>query len=193
MEEKLKRLDSILVNKKNPVITNLLFPEKEEDIKDLINACKLSINKEFLDFFMWKDGIDSSLLFSEKGYEFELSSFGNFFEIRGLLSHYTLEFRTGMVYDKKYLAIFFSATGDRILIDLCEKSSSFGKLFIFAPSVTLSDKPMQIFESISSMIETIIECYENMAYIISEGKLTVNYELESKIAKRINPNAEFWQ
>lgn len=193
MKNKILNLEKILKIKENRVLDCLLEPERLEDLIDLLNQYKIPLLQELLDLFMWKNGIDSALLFSEEGYKFELTSFGNFFELRGLLSHHFLEIKTKNIpYDNKYFAIFFTASGDRILVDIDSKSNTYSRLFIYAPSVTLSYEPMQIFDSLELMLDTIIECYEKGAYSVLDGILNVDYDLESSIAKRININSEFW-
>ena len=51
---------------------------------------------------------------------------------------------------------------------------------------------MQIYDSIESMIDTLIECYQNGAYKVANGKLEIDFDLESKTAQKFNPLSEFW-
>lgn len=192
MKEKLLLLEKLLIEKESPVVKSLNEPIEYDELVEKITNHKFSFLKDFVDFYQWKDGQKLNL-FTKGAFEYELTSFGNFFDIDTLLSFFILEKVTKKLpYENKYLAFFFNSCGDRIVIDLKEKSKTFGRLFIFAPSVTLSSKPMQIFDSIECMVDTIIECYQKGAYKIDNGKLIIDFDLESRIAQEINPNSEFW-
>lgn len=192
MKEKLLLLEKLLIEKGNPVIKEMEESRDYEELVEMITNYKFSYLKDFVDFYSWKRGHKSSF-FKEEAFEYELTSFGNFFDIEPLLSFFTMErISKALPYNNKYLAFFFNSCGDRVVIDLKEKSKTFGKLFLFAPSITLSSKPMQIFDSIECMVDTIIECYQKEAYKIENGKLVVDFDLESEIARNINTNSEFW-
>lgn len=186
------KLESILIDVKNPIVNKLIKPENSKNIIELLENYKLGIVQDFIDLYSWKNGIDSALIFDEAGYENELTSYGSFFELSSLLSYYELELITGVLYNKKYFAFFYSIAGDRILIDLEKKSKTFGKIFIYAPSITLSSEPIKIFDSLELMIDTIIQCYEKKAYTIIDGELNINFDLESEISKKMNRESEFW-
>lgn len=193
LKEKLSILGKILIEKGNPIDNLMEEPKDYDELFELLTNYKFSFLKDFIDFYLWKGGLKWTLLFKEEAFDCELTSFGNFFEIDGLLSFFTMErISKTLPYENKFLAFFLNSSGDRVMIDLKEKSKTFGKIFIFAPSITLSSKPMKIFDSVESMVDTIIECYQKEAYKISNGKLEINYDLESEIAQTINPHSEFW-
>ncbi|WP_269226671.1 SMI1/KNR4 family protein [Flavobacterium eburneipallidum] len=193
LREKLLILEKVLVEKGNPIVNSMEEPKDYDELFELITNYKFSFSKDFIDFYLWKGGLKSTLLFTEEAFDCELTAFGNFFEIDGLLSFFTMErISKTLPYENKFLAFFLNSSGDRVIIDLKEKSKTFGKIFIFSPSITLSSKPMQIFDSVESMVDTIIECYQKEAYKISNGKLEIDYDLESEIAQAINPHSEFW-
>lgn len=193
IKEKLLILEKLLIEKGNPILKSMEEPRDYDELIELITNYKFSFLKDFVDFYSWKGGLNSALLFKEEAFDYELSSFGNFFEISGMLSFFTMErISKTLTYEKKYFPFFFNSSGDRIIIDLIEKSKTFGKIFIFSPSITMSPKPMQIYDSIESMIDTLIECYQNGAYKVANGKLEIDFDLESKTAQKFNPLSEFW-
>lgn len=192
IKEKLLLLEKLLIERGNPVIKEMEESRDYEELVEMISNYKFSFLKDFVDFYLWKRGHKSSF-FKEESFEYELTSFGNFFDIEPLLSLFMMErISKTLPYDNKYLAFFFNSCGDRVVIDLKEKSKTFGKLFVFAPSITLSSKPMQIFDSIECMVDTLIECYQKGAYKIDNGKLVIDFDLESEIAQKNNPDSKFW-
>jgi hypothetical protein len=73
------------------------------------------------------------------------------------------------------------------------KNLHFGRLFLHAPMLTFSEKPVSIYGSLEALLKTVIECYKQGAYSIGDhGALSVNYELEQQISRSINKDAEFW-
>lgn len=192
IKEKLLLLEKLLIEKGNPIVKMMEEPSDHDELIEVITNYEFSFLKDFVDFYLWKSGLKSDF-FKEEAFKYELTSFGNYFDIESILSFFTMErISKSLPYDKKYLAFFFNSCGDRVIIDLKEKSKTFGRLFIFAPSITLSSKPMQIFDSIECMVDTIVECYQKGAYKIENDKLIIDFDLESEIAQKNNPHSEFW-
>lgn len=191
--EKLLILEKLLTEKGNPIVGLMEKSKDYDELSELIINHGFSYLEDFIDFYLWKRGLGTTFYCGEQVINCELASFGNFFDIDILLSVYVLEKVTKTLpYEKKYVTFFINSDGDRVVIDLKEKSKTFGKLFIYAPSITMSTKPMQIFDSIECMVDTLIELYQKGAYKISNGLLEVDFDLESEIAQKINPHSEFW-
>lgn len=193
MNEILNELEGLLVNLNHPIIDEFGIPESKSEIIGILERTKFTPNDEIVQLFLWKNGLKLADYLRRNGDIMELCSFGSFFAIKDLLSYYLLKLSTETLYHKKFFPIFFSNEGDHVLIDLYSKSKTYGKLFLFAPSITLSSEPMGIFDSLELMIKTIFLSYKNQIYQLNEdGTLKVEYEKESKIARELNPDSEFW-
>lgn len=91
-----------------------------------------------------------------------------------------------------YIPIFTSGGNDFYLI---QNSSSYksGSVFYFSHSNPDFNGITSIFDSESTMIETIIECYKRNVYIFNGNFIDFDFKLEAKIAKPLNPNSEYWK
>lgn len=194
MKETLIEFEKQLIKINHPILKKLGDPESKNEVVNLLERNKFKPNDELVRLFLWKNGLVLADYLKKNGDIMELCSFGSFFAIRDLLSYYLLIHSTKPLYNKKYFPFFFSNMGDHILIDLYVKSKTFGKIFIFAPSLTLSAEPMSIFDSLKKMIQTVVSSYKNGFYILKEdGTLEIDFKNEGKVAKELNPGSDFWK
>ncbi|SHL42798.1 hypothetical protein [Flavobacterium chilense] len=191
MNNKLTILNQILKEINHPILQIFEESESEKDIENKLGKMKLEINKNLIDLYLWRGGVNGASVY-DGTFEY-FFSFGSFIDIGSAFSLLLLDRKTLKIYDKK-LPFIQSLTGDTVSIDLSSKSSTRGMLLLFSPSLTLSSELMTVYDSIEKWIETIIECYKRNAYKMnSDGTLEIDYQLEKEISLDLNPLSDFWK
>jgi hypothetical protein len=90
------------------------------------------------------------------------------------------------------LPILSSGQGEFLTIDLNFGDSS--PVFCVQPWNPDSETYTTIYDSLNSMLETLITCYKkNVFYISENGLLEMNFEKTWSISKKFNPNSKYWQ
>ena len=177
LEEQLQLKKAPVLNKFNPGL-----PEKE--IREHLKAIKIE-NELLIELFSWKNGVNSDYLAVG---EFEFFSFGTMFSLKDAIEHYEPAIAEN-IWDKTLFPVFIGT--DHILFDTSKGKD--GKLWLYSPSLLLSDKPVTIYDSVTRMLGTIIECYRFGAYDFNgKGELEINYELEEQISAQLNPKSRYW-
>jgi len=196
MKGLLVELENILVKKKNPIIDYMQESEifHEKDFIEVLENLKLNPLQALNDIYSWRVGLKGDLAFS-LDFKFSLFSFGNFIDYKSTSSLFILDNNTIKSFSPKgYLPIIYNGIlEDPVLIDLSEKSSTYGQIFYYSPNVTLNDEPVPIYDSLEKMIITICECYTKGVYSIEpDGKLVWDNKKESIISRENNLKSRFW-
>lgn len=190
MIEDLDALDRILQNINHPFLRNSEQPMSKEDLLDILISTHLYPRSDLITFYSWKGGINGASIFNNN--YIELCSYGCCIDMRSAVSLYLLDQATQKDLNQ-VLPIIQSNSGDFIGIDLNENSCNSGKLLVSSPSITLSDKLITIYDSLHSFVKTILNCYEQKAYVLNESVLVVDYEKEAEISGILNPSSDFWK
>jgi len=184
LESILSEFEENLKLKKSPVLEKLNPGLLEKEIKDQLKAIKIE-NELLVELYSWKNGVGSDNLAVG---EFEFFSFGTMFSLKDAITHYESAIAED-IWNKSLFPIFLGT--DYILFDVSKGEN--GKLWLYAPSLLLSDKPVTIYDSVVRMLGTIIECYRFNAYNFTEtGELEIDYDLEDQISEQLNPNSRYW-
>ena len=190
MIEDLNTLDRMLQNINHPFLHNSEQPMSKEDLLDILISTHLYPRSDLITFYSWKGGINGASIFNNN--YIELCSYGCCIDMRSSVSLYLLDQATQKNLNQ-VLPIIQSNSGDFIGIDLNENSCNSGKLLVSSPSITLSDKLITIYDSLHSFVKTILNCYEQKAYVLNESVLVVDYEKEAEISGILNPSSDFWK
>jgi len=78
-------------------------------------------------------------------------------------------------------------------VNVDEESEECGLVYLYSPSINLSIEPVSMYDSIESMLDTILLCYKKQAYFFKNRELSVNTNLEFEIGHHQNPRSLFWQ
>lgn len=96
-------------------------------------------------------------------------------------------------WDKDLFPLFENDMGDYLLVQM-RPDSDYRMIYYFsAGNPDLIDGAASYYDSDLQMIKTIIECYQNHAYRIDKGHLDIDFDLNTIISKRLNPNSEYWK
>lgn len=196
MKELLLELEKCLIKTKNPItqyMDSIATGFDEIKFINILQKLKLDPTQDLLDLYSWKTGVDPKLLFTSFDFAYKLFSFGSPIAYIETPNLYLLDRNTDRYFANKYLPIIYNnILEDPVLINLSKKSKDFGAVYYYCPSVTLSSSPVIIYDSLSSCIETIIECYQEGAYMINDKGLFENNDKEQEISIRMNKKADYW-
>ena len=89
--------------------------------------------------------------------------------------------------------LFESGGGEMFLIDCDERSTTYRHIFIH----TLFDVDYGVltgcYDSLESMLETILQCYKEGVFYYNESELFFsNFSKEIQISREYNPKSEKW-
>ncbi len=196
MKNLLTELENILIKRNNPIVNYMQEKEifQERDFIEVLENLKLKPLQALNDIYSWRVGLRGDLAFLPD-FKFSIFSFGNFIDYKSTSSLFILDKNTNKSFSLKgYLPIIYNGIiEDPVLIDLSKKSSTYGQIFYYSPNVTMSDKPVPIYDSLEKMIITICECYNKDVYFIEpDGKLVWDNKKESMISKDNNLRSRFW-
>lgn len=194
----LEELEKCLIKAGNPII-NYLDSGKPLDPAyfDLVlNLFKLEIPDELRTLYNWKTGIKQNRAESPE-FNHKLFYFGSLVE-----SSYAIELlqilcmRNSRVPEYRFLPLFVRPVlgmSAPILLNLSKHSPTCGMLLYESPGTGIPD-PVTIYDSLKSMLETIITCYRQGIYTLSDqGILQSNKEEEVKTSSLLNPSSYFWK
>ncbi len=135
-------------------------------------------NSEILELYLWRNGSR----FNFDTWDLEFCSFGylipNETAIRIQKEEEFLGFK-----NRRLFPIICDYGGDYMLIS-DDHSNQF--VYIYSPALFIVE-PEIIFESLSTFLLSIYECYTHGAYEIVNSKLEVNMDLEDEIFRKNSP------
>jgi hypothetical protein len=195
LKVKLTELETLLKQFEYPIL-NCLQPGKDKDdpiIGELFTNLKFPIRHDLEDMYRWKNGVVG--LYEKPTGELELFPNGIMMPLEYAVSAYALEAKVHKLLDKEYFPLFTSGGGDYILINMDKTKPAYGQLFLYSLPILLTERPMAIYDSVTTLFETLLEIYRLRGYYFSPNKkaLEVNYEVENEISIRMNPKSEFWK
>lgn len=186
----IRKIDNILRKIKHPYLVQCEPTLTLDDMVHLFEFNNLILNEDIVELFSWKGGLNGASIYDDN--YIELCSYGCLIDLRSAFSLYALDRCTSQELDGK-LPIIQSDSGDMIAIELGENNTNRGKLFVMSPSITLSSDFVSIYDSLTSFLLSIGECYKQDVYQLQGNRLKVDYHKEAIISKKYNPLSSFWQ
>ena len=194
MKELLVELEKVLIEVNNPIVEYLNFQKdfQKDQFLNVLDNLKLTPTEELLELYSWKTGLQTEKALSPE-FNLKMFSFGNHIDYNSTSSLYILDKSTDKLFVNRFLPIiYYGVLEDPILIDLSKKSKTYGQIFYYCPSITFSDRPVPMYNSLESWIKTTIECYKQGVYSIAkDGSFSAN-DHEADIVKKYNRNVDFW-
>lgn len=91
---------------------------------------------------------------------------------------------------KKLFPFLDDNAGDCYWVDLNKGSADYGKIFW---TNTLAENPGYLYNSLSSMLKVVWECYEkNVIRMDNDGFLECDYRRFGEISRDLNPGISYW-
>lgn len=193
MKSTLESLFSVLKEKKSPLIELFNDGLTREQIDHLLQESQLDLElvPEFYDLYEWKNGVN---IYDNKGLYFGFFTLAVFVPLEILIESYIYYALDNDYWEKKLFPVFSNLCGDFYLLDIEPKSPTFKKVYIFSP-LTVFSGVITVYDSLPKLLETIICCYKEDVYKYSPDENFVIIEPYKKreIAKRINPDSDYWK
>jgi len=183
----LQNLDEVLQRKNLQNYQRLNEPLPEDKRDEFFRELDI-LDHNFATLFSWKNGYDLDIFTKERC---QICQFGSFFSLR-FIAHSIAINKKEPMWGDYFIPILGDTAGDSILF--CNKKGrTYGKLYLFSVSLLHTD-PVGYFDSLSSMVETIIEAYQQdaLTYSAEENWLNVNTGKYWEIASNINKHSKYW-
>lgn len=187
----LQQIEEFLQINKANIYERLQPGLKRVYTEQLFNSTGIQSNNELLTLYEWRNGVNYN-----SGWvigEIDFFSGGLLLSVEDMINAYKIFYQDGLRDNKALLPIFTDGSGDYLLYN-DDKTTNHGQLLLYAPSLLLSAEPKAtIYDSLTSLFKTIIECYNNRAYTFKNGQLEIDYDLEWEIAEALNPSSDYWK
>ena len=194
LKEELLELEKCLAQVKNPILSYLDrgIPFDSKKFISELNTLDIKPTQDLIDLYNWKSGLPEQPF----GFNFNLFSGGTFIHYMETITTYKTVFQYfGMEFYKLLPIVLHSVlrSEDPVMINLNEESPTYGGILYYS-SMSTPYGPVLVYDSLHSMIQTIIECYCQNVYFIGEnGELL--YEDNEKwncIRKKFNKEKSYW-
>jgi hypothetical protein len=143
-----------------------------------------------LEIFKWKNGILYDEVFPT--YLFDYTGFGVIPSLEYVEEILEIE-RKDKSWRESLFPLTTSFAGDFLLYETNKNSKHYGAIYLYSPNLGYVDYLPIYFDSIYSMIDTIIQNFELGAFKYINMSLEIDYELREDISRRLNPKAEYWR
>ena len=186
----LHSLESELNNIHAPVCKYLNEALTTSQMETISKDLNISLPDELIDLYSWKNGTK----WKEDVYLGHLALFPGAMLMPFERAIEAYKVRSGQdQWWKHSMLPIFEFGGDFYLLDLNPTSSNYKRILYYCLNETDFEVIISIYDSIQTCIQTVLECYRTKAYFIN-AELFVDTvpELERTIAKKLNPNSEFY-
>jgi len=194
----LKELEKYLIEFNNPVVKYLDsgIPFDPDHFAEMLALLQLDVSEDLNALYSWKPGLKKEIV-NDLDFNFRVFNRGTHIEYTEALHTYQiLVLQEKEIFENRFFPFILIpglGLGDPVLIDLSKKSKTFGQIFYDSPATGITE-PTSIFDSLSSMIETIIECYRKGVYtLLKDGTLDFDSKKILAVSSRINPNSDYWK
>lgn len=189
--EKLSTLTKALQKYNPKLLDNLQEPLSKHRIDEVGEKLNIKLAQSIYDLFEWKNGV----YLPEEYYlgSAWLFPLGGFFPIENSIERYEYYAGNDGYWSPTMFLVFESGGGEMYLLECDENSPQFGMIYMHSIGDFSFDVIISAYDSLDSLISTIIECYEQGCYRLVGNSIQSDYELEKSISKKYNPKSEIWK
>lgn len=188
----LDKLFKLLVINHSPLVELLKPGISTAQIQKESQKLGLPFSDQLSQMYNWKNGVEIEEKSLGIYYLFRL---GIYYDLEKATCLYLGLNDTDVYWKKSMFPLFGSGGGEFFLIDLDVNSNTYESIILYYPGNPDFEVTIMIYDSLESLIRTIIECYEKKAYSVIEEKfkhLKIDSKLEKEIAMRNNPKSPYW-
>lgn len=183
---------NLYLTQSNAYALDFLLPGlAKEDIDTQTGDGKVILPEDVYKLYQWRNGIAN--IYDHNFNHQPFFSFGIFYSLQSAIELYKSHSIVDQYWSDCYFPLFTNGGGDFILLNIDEQSEENGMVYLYSPSINLSIEPVSIYDSIKTMLDTILLCYQKQAYFFENRELAVNTKLEFEIGQLKNPHSLFWQ
>jgi len=183
---------NLYLTQSNAYVLDFFLPGlTREDIYTQTEDAKVILPEDAYKLYQWRNGIAN--IYAHNFNHQPFFSFGIFYSLQSAIELYKSHSLVNGYWEDCYFPLFTNGGGDFILLNIDEKSREYEMVYLYSPSINLSIEPVSIYDSIKTMLDTILLCYQKKAYFFEGRELAVNTRLEFEIGQFKNPQSFFWQ
>jgi len=182
----------------NSPLWSYLQPGISKEVVDN-NLTKANLDVAFPDeiysLYEWHNGVNENEAREKDIGELSLFKLGIFSSLSFAIDNYIEYAVQNSYWSKGLFPLFESGGGDYYLIDSNKHSATYKMIFFYSPSNSYFQGVASIFDSLDSLLSSVIECYREKAYYFSPDSpdLEIKPKLEMAIWRKHNPNSEYYR
>lgn len=188
--ETLNEINKYLVQSEAYVLDFLLPGISKDEINTQLENIKIKLPDDVYQLYQWRNGIAN--IYDHNFNHETFFNFGIFYSLQSAIELYKTDSLANKYWDEIFFPLFTNGGGDFLLVNVDEQSKEYGFVYLYSPMINLSTDPISIYDSVSTMLDTILLSYQKRAYFYVDRELEDNSKLESEIAKSLNPQSLFW-
>lgn len=189
--ETLNEINKYLIQSQAYVLDFLLPGIDKDEIKKQVQEVKIKLPDEIYQLYQWRNGIGD--IYAHNFNHEAFFEFGIFYSLQSAIDLYQDHGITNKYWDDIYFPLFTNGGGDFLLVNIAEQSNEYGFIYLYSPAINLSISPVSMYDSISTMLDTILLSYQKGAYFYIDRELEENSGVLFEIAQELNPQSTFWQ
>jgi hypothetical protein len=157
------------------------------EITEKLASVRVRELQDVVELYKWKNGVSDSI---ESINEAELFPEGIMLSLETAIETYIIYTNRGL-WKSDLFPLFTNGGGDYLLVNTIGEENH---IYMYAPSVLLSEEPVRAYESLEKLFMTVAKCFDEEAYFFTEDKLMdLDFDLKYKISSELNPSCEFWK
>ena len=193
IREILKDFEKCLLVYCKPMHDRLLPPLQGNIIEDFLQNLGEAgeVSENLREIFLWKNGIrQDGGLFTRS---YRLCSFGVIPPLEDVITYQIISSQDND-WPSSLVPLVTSYNGEFLLLEADMSKQNFGMLELYCPTFGYVYERITYYDSIYSMIQTIIERFESGAFVYNNEKMTLaeDMDLVFKISTALNPNSNYW-
>lgn len=186
----LQKIEWHLKNSNANICSKLQSGLRRDYIEKILADAGINKDDDLIALYEWKNGIQYN-----SGWvigEIDFFSRGLLISLEDMVDTRRILYENDILKDPLLLPLFTDGSGEYLLYN-AGKSNKPGQLLLDAPSLLLSGEPQSMYDSLTSLCKTVIECYNSKAYVFNNGELEIDYDLEWEISETLNPLSAYWK
>jgi hypothetical protein len=175
-----------------PFLYSKILPPLIDRERDILFD-QLKIDDEILKkVYTWKNGIENDGQLFTNSYNY--TGFGVIPTLDYAAEILQIE-SINKYWKKSYFPLVVSFSGDFLLYETDRANANYGQLFLYCPTMGHVYEQISYFDSVYSLIDTIIESFNEKAFVYDnvEKFLDIDFDLSYPIATELNPKSKYWK
>lgn len=165
-------------------------PLSNEEMISYIEKIQVT-NDDFKSFYTWKNGFD---YMKNPSVDCQIFDFGAPLPLQEMVATIIADKAENHQWNDQFIPLITETTGQYLMFNNCP-GDDYGKIHLYSPSLLYVDDPISYYDSIQTMIQTMIVCYENgiVFYNKAEDWLEINFEGYWNLGTQYNPRSDYWK
>ncbi|EFP97773.1 SMI1/KNR4 family protein [Vibrio caribbeanicus] len=161
---------------------------EESEIRALFNSSGITPTNELIELYQWRNG--TNIVQGTMLDDIQIIPGFHFLSLQDSVNNYSA-MKNDKRWNPSWFPIFANGGGDFYAVDLSQSTGDTAPIIGFI----LGEAEQEIeYQSLTTMLLTFCECYENKVVFRTEGGyLEMDDDEQAEIALKHNPEVKFWQ